>query len=95
MADRRVPIAQRRQIEAHFAFHWDSKAIYDETEILWHLPSSLREPILDSLYVDLISNSALFSPLKHYSGPGRAGGAGSSRGHGVLTKIAMELRCDF
>jgi hypothetical protein len=91
MSDKKVPVSQRRQIEAHFRFLWDSKAVYDEQEILRMLPSSLRDPILDALYVHLVGNSALFHTLKNYSAPGRKGGGGRSHGHGILTAIVMEL----
>lgn len=91
MADKQVPVSQRRQIEAHFRFLWESKAVYDEKEILQLLPSSLRDPILDSQYLHLISNCALFGGLQNYSSPGRKDGTGKTSGYGILNKIVREL----
>lgn len=91
MTDKQVPVTQRRQIEAHFRFLWESKAVYDEREILQLLPSSLRDPILDSQYLHLISNCALFGNLQNYSSPGRKDGTGKTSGYGILNKIVREL----
>lgn len=91
MTDKQVPTSQRRQIEAHFRFLWESKAVYDERDILQLLPSALRDPILDSHYLHLVGNCALFSALQSYSSPGRKDGSGKTSGYGILNKIVREL----
>ena len=83
MQDKGVPINQRRQIEAHFSFLWGSSSVYNEAQILGLLPRVLRDPILDKLYLDILSECALFTRLKNQ--------AEGLKGSEVLNRLAMVL----
>lgn len=80
LMDKSIPTPQRRAIEAHFALLWGRAAIYNEAEILSLLPRTLRDPVVEALYIPLLSHVAAFSAL------GR-----NTRGREVLALISAEL----
>ncbi len=82
LADKGLPVGQRRMIEAHYAKLWHSKSIYSEKEILERLPTSLSTPVVQLLYENVMGSVALFTQLMDPALP---------HGREILAKIAMEL----
>jgi hypothetical protein len=82
LVDSRLPVGQRRMIEAHYSKLWQSKSIYSEKEILQRLPSSLSTPVVEFLYEDVMGSAALFTQLMDPALP---------HGREILAKIALEL----
>lgn len=82
LADSRLPVGQRRMIEAHYSKLWQSKSIYSEKEILGRLPTSLSAPVVQFLYENVMSSVALFTQLMDPALP---------HGREILGKIALEL----
>ena len=80
LRDKNVPTTQRRAIEQHFILLWGKTAIYDEAEILTLLPRTLRDPLMETLYVERLSHVAIFSGLGRFP-----------RGREVLGLIAQQL----
>lgn len=80
LRDKNVPVQQRRTVEAHFALLWGRAAIYNEAEILSLLPRSLRDPIVELVYIPLLSHVAVFSSLGL-----------NAKGREVLALIATQL----
>jgi len=81
--DMKIPNHMRRRVEAHYLKLWETKAIYNEKEILDRLPNDLSQPIVEFLYEDIMGSAALFSQLMEETCP---------HGREILVKIAMELR---
>ena len=81
LRDNNIPTQQRRQIEAHFSLLWGKAAIYDETEILALLPRTLRDPVVATIYIPLLTHVAAFNVLAH-----------TSKGREVLALISAELK---
>ena len=80
LRDKNVPAQQRRTVEAHFALLWGRAAIYNEAEILSLLPRTLRDPIVELVYIPLLSHVAVFSSLGL-----------NAKGREVLALIATQL----
>ena len=80
LRDKSVPTQQRRAVEAHFALLWGRAAIYDEAEILSLLPRTLRDPIVELVYIPLLPHVAFFSSLGL-----------NAKGREVLALIATQL----
>ena len=80
--DMKIPTHMRRRVESHYLKLWETKAIYNEQEILQRLPIAISGPVIDYLYMATMSTASLFTQQMDPSCP---------HGQEILVQIATQL----
>eukprot|EP00966_Prymnesium_polylepis_P222019 5136787-Prymnesium_polylepis.1 len=60
MSYRRLPLDLQSRIRKYYTFYWSRQSIFDETAILFQLPSHLRREVTLFLHKDMISKVPVF-----------------------------------